>query len=150
MKEYEVVGAIIEYKGKILCMQRNVGKYEYTSKKFEFPGGKIESGETNPQALMRELREEMAMDTYIKESDYYMTIHHVYPDFAITMHTYKFKVNKPDFIMREHLSFVWANPKEMFKLDWAEADAPIVKKIIEDCNNAWEYFILNNKRIDWL
>ena len=130
MKDIEVVAAIIEYDGKILCMQRNVSKHEYSSKKFEFPGGKIEQGETKPQALMRELKEELDMDTSIKESDFFMTIHHVYPDFAITMHAYKFAVNDPTFTMKEHLSFVWATDDVMPTLDWAPADWPIVHKLL--------------------
>ena len=64
MKQLVVVGGIIEYNGKILCMQRNKGKYDYTSYKYEFPGGKLEEGETYPQALMRELREEMDMKVF--------------------------------------------------------------------------------------
>ena len=67
MKHYEVVAAIIEHDNKILCMQRNKSKFVYTSYKFEFPGGKIEAGEENHEALERELREEMDMDINISE-----------------------------------------------------------------------------------
>ena len=62
MKHYEVVAAVIEHDGKILCMQRNKGKFDYVSYKFEFPGGKVEAGEERHTALERELREEMDMD----------------------------------------------------------------------------------------
>ena len=130
MKELEVVAAIIEYDNKILCMQRNFSKYPYTSLKYEFPGGKVEPGETNPQALERELREEMDMDVHITDDDYFMTIHHVYPDFAITMHSYTVKVSKPDFVRKEHINHVWALPEEMPSLDWAAADQPIVNKLL--------------------
>ncbi|MBQ2134423.1 MAG: NUDIX domain-containing protein, partial [Phascolarctobacterium sp.] len=54
MKHYEVVAAVIEYEDKILCMQRGKAKYDYTSYKFEFPGGKVEAGEENHNALARE------------------------------------------------------------------------------------------------
>ena len=57
MKHYEVVAAVIEHDGKILCMQRNKGKFDYVSYKFEFPGGKVEAGEERHTALERELRE---------------------------------------------------------------------------------------------
>ena len=134
MKELEVVAAIIEYEDKILCMQRNVSKYTYTSLKFEFPGGKVEQGETNPQALERELREEMDMYVHITDDDYFMTIHHEYPDFSITMHSYLVKVNKPDFIRKEHINHVWALPKDIKTLDWAAADQPIVDKVMEHFN----------------
>lgn len=86
-KHLEVVAAILIYQGKILCMQRGEGKYAYVSKKFEFPGGKIEPGEAKHAALERELREEMAIQVTIKESDLYMTINHEYPDFTLTMYT---------------------------------------------------------------
>ena len=69
MKKYEVVAAIIIYEDKILCMQRNKGKYDYVSYKYEFPGGKLEAGETKIQALERELREEMELNVSLKESD---------------------------------------------------------------------------------
>ena len=102
MKHYEVVAAVIEYDGKILCMQRNEGKFDYVSYKFEFPGGKVEAGEENHTALERELREEMDMNVSISEDDYLMTVNHTYPDFAITMHAYLCKVDKPDFVRKEH------------------------------------------------
>ncbi len=126
MKHYEVVAAVIEYEGNILCMQRNKGKFDYVSYKFEFPGGKVEAGEENHSALERELREEMDMQISISEGDYLMTVNHEYPDFAITMHAYLCKVSKPDFVMKEHISFQWLPVNEMEKLDWAEADKPIL------------------------
>ena len=86
MKHYEVVAAVIEHDGKILCMQRNKGKFDYVSYKFEFPGGKVEAGEERHTALERELREEMDMDISIPEDAYLMTVEHTYPDFALTMH----------------------------------------------------------------
>ena len=131
MKHYEVVAAVIEHNGQILCMQRNKGKYDYVSYKFEFPGGKVEVGEENHTALERELREEMDMDISIMESDYLMTVEHTYPDFAITMHTYLCKLAHPKFEMKEHVAAKWMVPQEMGKLDWAEADKPIVERLQE-------------------
>lgn len=127
MKHYEVVAAVIKFGDKILCMQRNYSKFPYTSYKFEFPGGKIEPGEERHEALERELREEMDMNVSIKESDYLMTVEHEYPDFAITMHAFLCVVDKPDFVMKEHKSFEWLPVEKMPKLDWAEADKPILK-----------------------
>lgn len=129
MKHLEVVAAIIEYQGKILCMQRNVGKYEYVSLKFEFPGGKVEAGETQPQALMRELREEMEMQVEIADSDFVMSTNHVYPDFEITMHCYFCHPENDVFVRKEHVAHVWCIPEELEKLDWAPADIPVMQKV---------------------
>ena len=127
MKHYEVVAAVIEYDNKILCMQRDKAKFDYVSYKFEFPGGKVETGEENYAALERELHEEMDMNVTISENNYLLTVEHTYPDFAITMHTYLCKVDKPDFVMKEHISFEWLTVDALDKLDWAEADKPIVE-----------------------
>ena len=127
MKHFEVVAAVIEYKDKILCMQRGEAKFEYVSYKYEFPGGKVEAGEENHVALSRELREEMDLDVVIGEEDCLLTVEHTYPDFAITMHTYLCKVATPDFAMKEHADFKWLPVSELDSLDWAEADKPIVE-----------------------
>ena len=127
MKHYEVVAAVIEFENKILCMQRDKGKFDYVSYKFEFPGGKVEAGEANHTALERELNEEMDMNVSISEDDFLLTVEHTYPDFSISMHTYLCKVDKPDFVMKEHISFEWLTVDELDKLDWAEADKPIVE-----------------------
>ena len=127
MKHYEVVAAVIEFENKILCMQRGKARYDYTSYKFEFPGGKVEAGEENHVALSRELREEMDLDVSIREKDYLLTVEHTYPDFLITMHAYLCKVDTPDFVMKEHVDFKWLSVSELDSLDWAEADKPIVE-----------------------
>lgn len=132
MKHFEVVAAIIEYNGKFLCMQRNKGKYDYVSLKFEFPGGKVEANETNAEALMRELYEEMNIKVHITENDYFMSIHHAYPDFEITMHTYKCCPDTDYFVRKEHISHKWLKKDELQTLDWAPADLPIVKRIMEE------------------
>ena len=113
MKHLEVVGAVIQYDGKILCMQRGAGKYDYVSYKYEFPGGKVEAGETHPEALMRELREEMNFDVSITEEDYLTTVNHRYPDFEITMYCYLCHPTSPEFTRKEHVNHVWAEPEEM-------------------------------------
>ena len=127
MKHYEVVAAVIVYDNKILCMQRDKAKYDYTSYKFEFPGGKVESGEENHKALERELKEELDMNVNISAEDYLLTVNYTYPDFAITMHSYLCKVEEPEFVLKEHISFKWLAVNELDTLDWAEADKPIVE-----------------------
>ena len=128
-KHLEVVAAILIHGGKILCMQRGEGKFAYVSRKFEFPGGKIEPGEAKHTALERELREEMDIHVTIKESDLYMTIHHEYPDFTLTMYCFKCYLDNPKFVRKEHIDSKWMLPKELHTLDWAPADLPITTKL---------------------
>lgn len=130
MKHIEVVAGIIIYEDKILCMQRDANKYDYLSYKYEFPGGKVEPGETNSQALIRELREETEIEINISENDFFMTVTHQYPDFKVTMHSYICRVNSPEFIRKEHIDHVWLRRQDLDKLDWAPADLPIVKKLM--------------------
>ena len=133
MKKFEVVAAIIMYEDKILCMQRNKGKYDYMSYKYEFPGGKIEPGETRAQALQRELVEEMALEVEIGDEDYYMSVEHEYPDFTITMHSFICRVQSPTFVRKEHVDHKWLTRQELMTLDWAPADVPIVKRLQGAC-----------------
>lgn len=131
MSHLEVVAAIIINNGEILCMQRNVGKYDYVSYKYEFPGGKLENGESKSQALMRELSEEMDLNVIISEDDFFMTVEHEYPDFSITMHSYICKIGSRSFTRKEHISHTWLKVDSLETLDWAAADLPIVKKLKE-------------------
>ena len=84
MKHYLVVAAIIRHGDKILCMQRNTSKYQYLSYKFEFPGGKVEAGESNETALLREIKEELDLEIIVENE--FLTVEHEYPDFRLTMH----------------------------------------------------------------
>lgn len=118
------------YGDKILCMQRDAGKYDYISYKYEFPGGKIEPGETNSEALMRELHEEMGVEINISEKDFFMTVTYQYPDFKVTMHSYICRVNNPEFVRKEHINHAWLKSQDLDKLDWVPADQPIVKKLM--------------------
>ncbi len=129
MKHLEVVAAILEYKGKILCMERGKGKYDYVSFKYEFPGGKIEPGEAKHTAIERELREEMDVHVAVKEEDLYMTVNHMYHDFSITMHAFMCHLDKPDFIRKEHVDAKWLAPEDLPMLEWAPADMPIVERV---------------------
>ena len=67
MKHLDVVAAIIIHDGKILCVQRDTNKYDYISKKYEFPGGKIEENEIAEDALKREIKEELLMDVEVQK-----------------------------------------------------------------------------------
>lgn len=128
MKKIEVVAGIIFYKDQILCLQRAVNKLPYISEKFEFPGGKIEEGEAQEDALHRELFEELNISVMIKS--FYFTVVHEYPDFELTMHSYICQVNTKELTLNEHISLKWLKLDELKKLDWAAADIPIVNKLV--------------------
>lgn len=134
MKHIEVVGGILIYNGKILCMKRNAGKYEYLSYKYEFPGGKVEPGETNPEALMRELKEELDIEIHISNNQYFSTVNYQYPDFEVTMHCYLCPVSSDQFVRKEHAEHQWLSVENLSTLDWAPADIPIVHKLQEAKN----------------
>ena len=134
MKHYEVVAAIIYKNDKILCVQRNSSKYSYISNKFEFPGGKIEAGETRAQALHREIFEELNLKIEIKSE--FLTVSHQYPDFEITMHSFLCKTDSSNLILKEHIDFKWLNENKLLDLEWAAADVPIVEKLINEKSNA--------------
>jgi len=130
MKKIEVVAAIIVYKELILCTQRNKSKLKYISNKFEFPGGKIEEGETKKEALKRELIEELNIEPIIE--DLYLSVIHQYPDFELTMHSFICTTNSLNITLNEHISHQWLNKEELNRLDWAAADVPIVQKLIKN------------------
>ena len=127
MKSIEVVAAIIIYDNKFLCVQRGINKYEYISKKYEFPGGKMEIGETREDAIKREIKEELQME--IVPKNYFVTIEHQYPDFFITMHVFICSSSSNKLTLSEHIDYKWLNKKELEQLDWAAADIPIVNKL---------------------
>ena len=130
VKQLEVVAGIIICNGEILCVQRGEAKYDYVSYKFEFPGGKIEQGETPVLALKRELQEELELVLDVREQDLFMEIRHCYPDFSIHMYSYICRVPNKKFKLREHKSYQWLKIKELETLEWLPADVAIVEKLM--------------------
>lgn len=127
MKHYDVVAAVVCRKGKYLCMQKGQTKYEYTSYKFEFPGGKVEVGETPQQALKRELLEEMNYRIEVLEE--LTKVEYVYPDFSISLQAFLCEALDPEFKMNEHVAFQWVEKGSLSTLDWAAADVGIVRAL---------------------
>mgnify|MGYP003626435176 CR=1 FL=1 len=131
MKKIEVVAAIIYVDDEILCVQRPENKLSYISEKFEFPGGKIEKGESEEEALKRELIEELNFIP-TKIDSLFLTVVHEYPDFELTMHSFKCYSETKNIQLNEHISCQWLTLNNLNKLDWAEADIPIVNRLIEN------------------
>lgn len=130
MKQIEVVAGVIFWKDEVLCVQRPKHKFPYISEKFEFPGGKVEEGETKEAALHRELLEELNLSTIIKS--FFLTVVHTYPDFELTMHSFICKVASKELTLHEHIDQKWLKINELGTLDWAAADLPIVEKLISN------------------
>ncbi|MEW9109527.1 MAG: (deoxy)nucleoside triphosphate pyrophosphohydrolase [Cytobacillus gottheilii] len=124
-KNIHVVGAIIIDNDKILCAQRGPGKA--LPYKWEFPGGKIEEGESPQEALKREIREEMNCKIEIGEQ----VDHTVYDyDFGIVhLTTFSCKLVEGKPVLTEHVSIEWLSANELTSLDWAPADIPAVEKL---------------------
>jgi 8-oxo-dGTP diphosphatase len=128
MKEISVVAAIIKYNNKILCVQRGENKYEYISNKYEFPGGKIEKGESLKETVIREIKEELNM--VIKPEEPFITVTHQYPHFLLTMHTFICSCDDPKVNLTEHLDYKWLETDDLKNMDWAAADMPIMEELM--------------------
>ena len=124
MKNIHVAAAIIYRYSKVLCVQRAENEKEYVSLKWEFPGGKVEAGESREEALVREIKEELVVE--IHELQYLMTVEHSYPDFHLTMHAYTCALKAGEVELREHVGMKWLTVEELDQLDWAAAGVPVV------------------------
>lgn len=131
MKKIEVSAGILINDKQVLCLQRNLGKYDYISYKYEFPGGKLEKDESPSEALKRELLEEMNISVKETDMEFFMTVNHQYPDFFITMHSFICYVDSRSFDLLEHIDYQWSGKNQLNDLDWVEADLLIVHKLLE-------------------
>ena len=127
-KTIEVVAAVIFREGKSSVFRELIMK-EYISLKWEFPGGKVEVGESREEALVREIEEELSVD--IEVSEFLMTVEHTYPDFHLTMHVFKCVLDQGEITLNEHVALMWLSIDELYQLDWAAADIPVVEFLMQ-------------------
>lgn len=131
MKTVRVVAAVIKAENKdkepiIFATQRGYGEMKDG---WEFPGGKIEPGETPKEALKREIMEEL--DTEIEVGDLIETVEYDYPAFHLSMDCFWCTIIKGDLILKEHEAAKWLNREQLASVDWLPADVTLVGKIKE-------------------
>ncbi|WP_057510091.1 (deoxy)nucleoside triphosphate pyrophosphohydrolase [Staphylococcus simulans] len=126
-KLVRVVGAVIEQQGNILCAQRS--EQMSLPLLWEFPGGKIEQGETDIEALKREIQEEMKCDLAVGEK--VTTTTHEYDFAIIELTTYRCNLQETMPTLTEHSQIKWLAPKALHQLEWAPADIPAVDLLVE-------------------
>ena len=124
LKRIEVVASLIRDGDKIFATQRGYGEYKDF---WEFPGGKIEPGETPEAALKREIKEELA--TEIDVNEYVGTVDYDYPDFHITLLLYLCSMVSGNLELLEHESAKWLLASELDTVSWLPADLEIIPKL---------------------
>lgn len=121
MKKIDVVAAIIVHDGRIFATQRGYGEWKGW---WEFPGGKVEPDEAPEDALVREIREELA--TEIRVDRYVTTIEWDYPSFHLSMRCYRCSVVSGSLTLLEHEAAAWLAPEELRSVQWLPADETII------------------------
>jgi 8-oxo-dGTP diphosphatase len=123
----KVTAAIIEKNGRILIGRRKTGRF---AGRWEFPGGKIEPGETPEVCLRRELREELGIEARI--GALFLSTDHVYSHMSIELITYRAEVVSEDFCLRDHTEIRWVAPEELDGYDFPGADEAVIEKLIRE------------------
>ena len=121
MKTIDVVAAIIVKGTEILATQRGYGEFEGG---WEFPGGKVEQGETPEQAIVREIHEELNARISVRE--YLTQVEHDYPTFHLSMKCFICTLDDPSFQLLEHHAAKWLDMQHIDIVDWLPADIKVV------------------------
>ena len=124
VKQIDVVAAILHRDGAYFATQRGYGEFEGM---WEFPGGKIEPGESPEDALKREIQEELGVDIAIEEL--LCTTEYDYPSFHLTMHCYLCCVEAGNIELREHKSARWLTSETLDNVEWLPADKEVIDKL---------------------
>ena len=126
-KHLNVVCAVVQNGNKMLCTQRLRKGPNYIAEHWEFPGGKVNEGESDHEALRREILEEMDWNIYVGAK--LGSVEYDYPDFSICLTAYDCMAHDNDFKLLAHIDSCWLKPEEFSRLDWAEADAALIKQL---------------------
>lgn len=124
MKTIKVVAAIITRNNQIFATQRGYGEFKDS---WEFPGGKLEEGETPQQALIREIREEL--DTEIEVGELFDTVEYDYPTFHLSMDCFLCTVKSGDLVLKEHEAARWLTRETLDSVEWLPADKGLIEKL---------------------
>ena len=124
MKQIEVVAAIIRKGDKIFATQRGYGEWKDW---WEFPGGKMEVGETPECALVREIHEELSAEISVDE--FLCTVEYDYPGFHLTMHCYLCSLVTEALHLNEHEAAKWLEKDELDSVKWLPADYEVLEEV---------------------
>ena len=124
MKTVRVVAAIIIENGKVFATQRGYGEFKDG---WEFPGGKIEQGETPEEAIVREIKEEL--DTVVEVGELLDTVEYDYPNFHLSMDCFICKIKSGDLVLKEHEAAKWLTKVILRSVEWLPADEGLIGKI---------------------
>ncbi|MCC8137698.1 MAG: (deoxy)nucleoside triphosphate pyrophosphohydrolase [Clostridiales bacterium] len=124
MKTIHVVAAVIRHENKIFATQRGYGEFKDG---WEFPGGKVEPGETEQEALAREIREEL--DTVIEVGEQITRVEYDYPTFHLSMNCFWAEVVSGDLVLKEHEAARWLSKEELYSVEWLPADLELIGMI---------------------
>ena len=124
MKTVRVVAAIIIENDKVFATQRGYGEFKDG---WEFPGGKIEPGETPEEAIVREIKEEL--DTEVEVIELLDTVEYDYPNFHLSMGRFICKIKSADLVLKEHEAAKWLTKDTLGSVEWLPADMGLVGEI---------------------
>lgn len=126
-RHLKVVCAVVKQGDKYLCTQRLRSNKKYESELWEFPGGKVKTGENDYEALIREIREEMDWDVYVGRK--LGSVEHEYPDYVITLTAYECRGSEKPFRLFSHLDAKWLTVEKLCSLRWTDADRKLIDAI---------------------